>query len=87
MSEYDDILSEISSLESKIDNLSKTFIACTTDMLEAMKINTEIAQQLGEGLALARSPTEEDLERLATLREAYDKYTFVRALALGDKNE
>lgn len=82
--EQQEILDELSMLERKVDNLSKTFIACTTDMLEAMKINTEIAQQLGEGLALARSPTEEDLKRSATLREAYDKYDFVRKLAIGD---
>ena len=84
MSEYDEILDEISGLERKIDNLANTFIACTTDMLEAMRVNSEMIAQLGEVMALANSPTEEDLQNNATLREAYDRYDFVRKLAVGD---
>jgi hypothetical protein len=84
MSEYDEILDEISGLERKIDNLANTFIACTTDMLEAMRVNSEMIAQLGEVMALANSPTEEDLQNSATLREAYDRYDFVRKLAVGD---
>lgn len=84
MSEYDEILDEISGLERKIDNLANTFIACTTDMLEAMRVNSEMIAQLGEVMSLANSPTEEDLQNSATLREAYDRYDFVRKLAVGD---
>lgn len=87
MSEYDEILDELSSLERKVDTLTSTFVACTTDIVEAIKINTDIAQQLGEAMALARSPSTEDLEKSATLREAYDRYDFIRKLALGEENK
>jgi len=86
MSELDEIRDEIVDLERKIDTLTKTFVACTNDLVEAIKVNTDMAQQLGEAHALARSPTKEDLERSATLREAFDRYDFVRQLALGDNN-
>jgi len=87
MSDLDEIRDEIVDLERKIDTLSKTFISCTTDILEALKINTEIVNELGEAMAIARSPTEEDLERSATLREAYDRYDFVRRLAISGEQK
>jgi len=85
--EQQEILDELSALESKVDRLTSTFVACTTDIVEAIKINTDIAQQLGEAMALARSPSTEDLEKSATLREAYDRYDFIRKLALGEENK
>ena len=87
MSEYDEILDELSQLENKIDRLTKTFVACTNDLVEAAKVNTQVVEQLSEAMALAASPSEEDLKRSATLREAYDRYDFVRKLALGKENK
>lgn len=86
--EQQEILDEIAGLETKIDRLCAVFVQCTTDILEAVKLNTDAIQELGEVQALARSPSEEDLKRSATLREAYDRYDFVRKLAIGDnKND
>lgn len=87
MSDLDEIRDEIVDLERKVDNLTKVFIACTSDILEAIKVNNEIANELGEAMAIAQSPTEEDLERSATLREAYDRYDFVRRLAISGENK
>lgn len=80
-----EILDELSSLETKVDRLSDVFIQCTTDLLEAIKLNTDLVASLGEVMALATSPDIEDLERSRTLREAFTKYEFVRKLALGEK--
>lgn len=87
MSDIDEIRDELVDLENKIDNLQKVFIACTSDILEALKVNTHIVDELGEANALAQSPTEEQLERSATLREAYDRYDFVRKLVLGGEEK
>ena len=87
MSDIDEIRDEIVDLERKIDNLSKTFIACTTDILEALKVNTEITTDVGEAVAMANSPSEEDLKRSATLREAYDRYDFIRRLAISGEQK
>jgi len=83
----DEILDEILALEKQVNALTKTFIACTTDLLEAVKVNTEMVAQLSEAVALARSPSKEDLERSKTLREAFDRYEFVRKLALTKEEE
>ena len=83
--EHQEILDEVAGLERKIEKLTDVFIQCTTDILEAVKTNTEHVQALGEVMALAKSPTEEDLKRSQTLREAFDRYEFVRNLAIGDK--
>ena len=83
--EQQEILDEITGLETKIDRLSAVFVQCTTDILEAIKTNTEHVEALSEVMALARSPSEEDLKRSQTLREAFDRYEFVRKLALGEK--
>jgi hypothetical protein len=40
---------------------------------------------MGEVLALAKSPSQDDLEAYASLREAYDKYDFKRKLILGEE--
>lgn len=82
MAEYE-ILDAIDELERKIETLTATYISCTTDMLEAVKINSEALAILSEAMALASSPNEEDLKRSQTLREAFDRYDFVRKLTLG----
>lgn len=87
MSDLDEIRDEIVDLETKIDRLTKVFVSCTSDILEALKVNTDIVNELGEANALAQSPTEEQLKRSATLREAYDRYDFVRRLALSGEQE
>ena len=83
--EQQEILDELTQLENKIDRVSAVFVQCTTDMLEAIKLNTDLVASLGEVMALANSPSDDDLERSRTLREAFDKYEFVRKLALGEK--
>lgn len=83
----DEILNEIASLERHIDTLDRTFIKCTNDILEAMKIQTDMLAQMSEVMSIASSPNETDLERFRTLREAFDRYDFVRKLALGKSME
>lgn len=83
----DEILNELSALERRIDNLDKTFVKCTNDMLEALHIHADLIAQMAEAMALASSPSETDLERSKTLREAFDRYDFVRKLALGQTTE
>ena len=78
-----EILDAIENLECKVDTLTSSYISCTTDILEALKINTEAIAALGEIMALAASPNVDDLERSQMLREAYGRYDFVRKLALG----
>lgn len=79
----DEILNEICLLERRIDKLDKTFVKCTSDLLEALRIQADMIAQMGEVMAIIRSPNEKDLERFQTLREAFDRYDFVRKLALG----
>ena len=79
----DEILDAIDGLERKIDTLTTSYVSCTKDMLEAMRYNTDAIAALGEIMAIAVSPSEDDLERSRMLREAYDRYDFVRKLALG----
>ena len=74
---------EITSLERRIDTLDRTFVKCTNDILEALKLQTDMIAELGEVIALAKSPSQEDLEKYAAIREAFDRYDFVRKLALG----
>ncbi len=79
----DEILNELSALERRIDTLDQTFVKCTNDMLEALHIHADLIAQMAEAMALASSPSDTDLERSKTLREAFDRYDFVRKLALG----
>ena len=79
----DEILDEINSLERRIDALERTFISCTNDILMMIKIQTDILAQIGETVALASSPSDADLKRFQTLREAFDRYDFIRKLTLG----
>ena len=90
MSDIDDLIEEIGNvndelmnLERRIDTLDRTFVKCTSDILEALQIQTDLIAELGQLVALSKSPTEEDLEKYASLREAFDRYDFVRKLALG----
>lgn len=85
MSSQDEILDEIANLERRIDTLDRTFVKCTNDILEALRLQADIVSEMGSVIALARSPTVEDLEKYAALREAFDRYDFVRKLALGKK--
>ena len=79
----DEILDEVANLERRIDTLDRTFVKCTSDILEALKLQTDMMAEMGEVIALAKSPTQEDLEKYAAIREAFDRYDFVRKLALG----
>ena len=79
----DEILDEVASLERRINTLDRTFVKCTNDILEALKLQTDMIAEMGEVIALAKSPTQEDLEKYAAIREAFDRYDFVRKLALG----
>lgn len=83
----DEILNELSALERRIDTLDQTFVKCTNDMLEALRLHADLIAQMAEAMALASSPSETDLERSKTLREAFDRYDFVRKLALGQTTE
>lgn len=74
---------EINSLERRIDTLDRTFVKCTSDILEALKIQADMTAEMGEIISLAKSPSEEDLEKYAAIREAFDRYDFVRKLAIG----
>ena len=83
----DEILDEIADLERRIDTLDRTFVKCTSDILEALKLQTDMIAEMGEIISLAKSPSEEDLEKYAAIREAFDRYDFVRKLALGKDTE
>jgi len=87
MSSQDEILDEIAILERRIDTLDRTFVKCTNDILEALRLQADIVSEMGAVIALAKSPTKEDLENYAALREAFDRYDFVRKLALGKNSE
>lgn len=78
-----EIMDELYAIERRIDTLDKTFVKCTNDMLEAIRIHADLIAQMAEAMALASSPSDTDLERSKTLREAFDRYDFVRKLALG----
>lgn len=86
MSDIEEVLDEIADLERRIDTLDRTFVKCTSDMLEALKLQADIITQMGAAVSLARSPTKEDLEKYAALREAFDRYEFVRKLTLGNNS-
>ncbi len=83
MSDHDEITDHLDALERKIDVLDKTFLKCTSDMLEALRLQADMIAEMGEVISIIRSPSEESLARYATLREAFDRYDFVRRLALG----
>ena len=83
----DEILDEVANLERRIDTLDRTFVKCTSDILEALKLQTDMIAEMGEIISLAKSPSEEDLEKYAAIREAFDRYDFVRKLALGKDTE
>lgn len=87
MNDNDEILDEIASLERRIDTLDRTFVKCTSDILEALKLQADMIAEMGTVMAIAKSPTQEDLEHYAALREAFDRYDFVRKLALGKTTE
>ncbi len=76
----------IDALETKIDRLNDTFVGCTKDIIELLKLQNDLMHELGEALALANSPSKKDLETYKALREAFDKYDFVRKLTLGEKD-
>ena len=90
MSDTDEIIAEIGNindellnLEKRINTLDRTFVKCTHDILEALKLQTDMLAELGQLVALGKSPSEEDLKNYAAIREAFDRYDFVRKLALG----
>ena len=83
MNDVDEVLEEIGSLERKVERMEKTYIEVTNELVNQIKIQSEMLTVMGEIIGLAKSPTTKDLEAYAALREAYDKYDFVRKLALG----
>lgn len=85
--ELGNVSDEINSLERRIDTLDRTFVKCTSDILEALKLQTDMIAEMGEIISLAKSPTQEDLEKYASIREAFDRYDFVRKLALGKEDK
>jgi archaellum component FlaC len=84
MSDIDEVLSEVEGLESKIERMEKTYIEVTGDLIKAVQIQTATIERMGEVIALAKSPSQKDLEDFAALREAFDKYDFKRKLILGE---
>lgn len=82
----DELEIQVDSLESKIDLLNDTFVGCTKDIIILLKLQNDFMHELGEAMALANSPSQKDLETYAALREAFDKYDFVRKLTLGEKD-
>lgn len=81
--EIGNVNDEVMNLERRIDTLDRTFIKCTNDILEAIKLQNGMLDEMREVMSLVRSPSEADLERYSALREAFDRYDFVRKLALG----
>jgi len=77
---------QMDSLENKINILNDTFVGCTKDIIVLLKLQNELISEVSEALALAKSPTKKDLETYAALREAFDRYDFVRKLTLGKKD-
>jgi len=87
MSGIDEVLDEINSLEYKIERMEKSYVEVTNELIKAVKIHTATIERMGEVIALAKSPSQKDLESYAALREAYDKYDFVRTLTLGKESD
>jgi len=85
--EIGSVSEEITNLERRIDTLDRTFIKCTNDILEAIKLQTDMIAEMGEVIALAKSPSEEDLKKYASIREAFDRYDFVRKLVVGKETK
>ena len=81
----DEVLGEIESLERKIERMEKTYVEVTNDLIKAIQIQTATIERMGEVIALAKSPSQKDLEDFAALREAFDKYDSKRKLILGEK--
>jgi len=81
--EIGNVNDELMNLERRIDTLDRTFVKCTQDMLEALQLQADMIAEMGETMSLIRSPSDADLERYGALREAFDRYDFVRKLALG----
>ena len=84
MSDMDEVLDELGSLERKIERMEKTYVEVTNELVKAVQIHTAVIERMGEVISLAKSPSEKDLKAYAALREAYDKYDFVRKLTLGE---
>lgn len=63
-----------------VDDMHKEFIIFRS------KSAGEI-ERIKKVLALATSPDPEDLEKFKTLREAYEKYQFVRNMVIGNVDE
>ena len=83
MSDMDEVLNEVEGLERKIERMEKTYVEVTNDLINAVKMQTAAIERMGEVMALAKSPSQQDLEDFAALREAFDKYNFKRKLILG----
>ena len=85
MSDIDEIVQAVDGLETKIERMERTYVEVTNDLVKAVQIHTAVLERMGEVMALAKSPSEEDLKAYASLREAYDKYDFKRKLILGEE--
>jgi len=84
MSDIDEVVQAVDCLETKIERMEKTYIEVTNELVKAVQIHSALLEIIGETMALAKSPSQKDLEDYAALREAYDKYDFKRKLILGE---
>ncbi len=87
MSNINDLETQVDSLEDKINVLNDTFVGCTKDIIVLLKLQNDLLSEMSEALSLAKSPSKKDLETYAALREAFDKYDFVRKLTIGEKDD
>jgi hypothetical protein len=85
MSDIDEVVQAVDGLEAKIERMERTYVEVTGDLIKAVQIHTAVVERMGEVLALAKSPSQDDLEAYASLREAYDRYDFKRKLILGEE--
>jgi hypothetical protein len=85
MSDIDEVVESVESLERKIERMERTYLDVTNNLIDAIVAQTAAIDGVGHVVGLARSPNEEDLKAYAALREAYDKYEFKRKLILGEK--
>ena len=85
MSDVDELVSEIESLERKIERMEHTYLDVTNNLIDAIVAQTAAIDSIGHVVGLAKSPNEEDLKAYEALREAYGKYDFKRKLILGEE--
>lgn len=81
--EIGNVNDELMNLERRIDVLDRTFVNCTNDIIKAIKLQNGMLDEIQKVMSLIQSPSDDDLKQYAALREAFDRYDFVRKLTLG----